>query len=82
MPDTGFKTTSTNPTIVNTGADWVNPNNAKGAADGISASVYVVGTGASKRLRWALSSFALGAPSGSTLVGMIVRVRSRGGFAS
>lgn len=80
MPDTGFKNTSTNPTIVSTGADWVNPNNAKGASDGVTASVYVTGTGASKRLRFACSGFNFGA-SGMLFAGMIVRVRSRGGFS-
>lgn len=80
MPDTGFKYTTTNPTINGTGADWTNPNNAKGTPDGATASAYVVGTGASKKLRF--TGFSFGIPADATVIGFLVRIRGRGGFAS
>ena len=77
MPDTGFKYTSTNPTISGTGSDWLNPNNIKGAPDGSAASTALVGTGSSKKLR--ILSLSFGMPAGSVATGVLVRIRAKGG---
>lgn len=79
MPDTGFKYTSTNPTISGVGSAWVNPNNAKGAPDGVTASVSVTGSGSSTKMRF--TGFSFGVPLGSTIIGFKVRLRCRGGFS-
>ncbi|MGH7243625.1 MAG: hypothetical protein ACREJD_09435 [Phycisphaerales bacterium] len=80
MPDTGFKYTSANPTINGAGTAWVNPNNAKGAPDGSTASVHVTGTGASTKMRFTSFSFGV-PPDAAAVIGFVVRIRARGGFS-